>query len=264
MPAASNQGSFHAHYIDCAFAVVGGTHGTSVGVPRTAVVVSNKRAVTFTRCQIPAEFTYSLQAVAAQASANGVGGLIKFQDCPFTPGNTSGGLSDDIAARFTLTNNWGRVVARDCYMVGNPDQHRAIDFEIGAANTAAGDLNASRKLAAIFPRTQTWPYNTGVAEKTVLLPKGAIITAVYLSKPINGSNSNTQSLFIGSNDKTITYGTVSGAQNTVLTINQPLSPWVDTGADASDPNQRTVRLWSTGASLNAQANIGGYAFVEYI
>jgi hypothetical protein len=267
MPTASNLGSFTAHYHDCAFNVVNGNglNGTSIGTARTGIVVGNRRAVILDSCQIPAEFTYTLGATSSQAPANGIAGLIVFDKCAFVPG--TGGLSDDVSTRFTLTNAWGRATALNCYYTGNPapsSQRYSLDFDIGFNNPAAGDPPAQRKQAMIFPLSQTWPGNTGVGEKTVILPQGCKITGVYVSKPGTNGAAQAQTLNVGSSDKTITYGTVSGNQNTVLTISQQLSPFQDTGADASDPNQRTVRMWSTGASLNNQANIGGYAIIEYI
>jgi hypothetical protein len=267
MPTASNLGSFTAHYHDCAFNVVNGNglNGASIGAARVGIIVGNRRAVILDSCQIPAEFAYTLSATASQAPANGVAGFIVFDKCGFVP--ATGTLTDDVSTRFTFTNAWGRATALNCYYTGNPapsSQRYSLDFDLGINNPAAGDPPMKRKLAMIFPLSQTWPGNTGVAEKSVILPKGSKITAVYVNKPATNGAAQPQTLNVGSNDKTITYATISANQNTLMTISQALSPFQDTAADASDPNQRTVRMWSTGASLNNQANIGGYALIEYI
>lgn len=218
---------------------------------REVVWIGLLRRVQFIDCyRMNSSFTYRIDATVGTSGSSGTAGIIEWVRC---------GIPEDLSEKVTLVTEYGRASARDCHIQSSGIATRqAVDFDLNWQNQSVGDIGMNLKRAVVMRGTNVaWPFNSG-SERTLKLPKNAIIKNIYARKPAQGVSVSAYQLHVGTNDKATTYGSsVSGNQSLLHTITLK-----DVDIDvASDANKRTIRLWATGGDT---AHSGGWAYVEYL
>lgn len=206
----------------------------------------------FRDCSLSNLHLYSVGQAAFSPAVAGTGSL-EFHG--------SGLQGDDLSTLFTVRNQ-GRVSMRRTRCLSTRTVRSAEDLDLNWHNSGYGEAVAIVKVAILKPNYGSWPQTTGSGgrESTVRLPVGCYIRRIVVRKAASSGGATTYQLFVGNDDKTITYGSsTSAAQSAVHTI---VVDMADTYV--STTNERTIRLWSTdnGSPVNVVNN--GIAYVEYI
>lgn len=228
--------------------------GTADGGTRDAVIIDPRKRVHFTKCALHENLLYRIKGTFAASASPEAGGYLVLESCRV-------GLSSatPLFSRITIEGDIGRAISRNCTANGAKAlaQADAQDFDIGWTNAMPRESSPVRKIMPMKPEFTAFPYS-GATEFTVKLPPGCLLVGVYAKKPTLGTTATgTYQLFIGSDDKTVTYGSSTSAQ-------QLADHTIDvTGLRVRiTASNNVIRLWANPAGT--PTTHPGIAYVEYI
>jgi hypothetical protein len=184
------------------------------------------------------------------------------------------GISVDTTTKTTAEGYIaGHMIARGCYRsagaTANVAEATDFDFPVtlqaGAFGIEGGYANSGTqiKVAHFKPSHYSWPHQVGGADSgayTLLLPANAVIKAIHLHKPAQGSSVTQVQYHVGTNDKGTTYGSTTLADEKAAHDLDVNDMYVKVGTAT---NTRTVRLWQTATGDTSDNQPLGVAIVEY-